>query len=194
MRHGEGTHTNSTGKITESGEWHEGKKNSLFIKTTAETGKLSLYYEDDVFCGGYAYKRPRSKSLWFNSLKLKKRFFRVKEGILSYYKVGPRAGGKEEEKGHIDLQHYDVYDSKSKHVICKEPYSIVLKCVTKKNVGFFEKKEIVLNFEEWKSNWEHLKELWLKLIRDVIDDSLLRNRTERYGKASGFSKVFNNEA
>ena len=192
LKHGNGTYTNSTGKITESGEWHEGKKNSLFIETTAEIGKISLYYEDDVFCGGYAYKRPRSKSLFFNSLK--KRVFRVKEGILSYYEEGSRAGGgvKEEEKGHLDLQHYDVYDSKSKHVVCKEPYSIVLRCVN--TVGLFEKKEIVLNFEKWKSNWEHIKELWLKLIRDGIDDSLLRNRTERKGKASGFSKVFNNEA
>ena len=185
LLHGQGQYTNSTETVTQSGEWCEGKKNSLFLEKTVGSRRLDLYYTNDVVCGGYAYKRPRSMSLFFNSLK--KRIFKVKEGCLFYYSDGERNKGIV-EKGHIDLQDYDVYDSKSKKVVCEDPYCIVLRNIH--TVGLLERREIVLDFHEWKSEWPKVKELWLKLVRDGIDYSIMKNRKEPTGAMSGFSKVY----
>ena len=182
LRDGWGSYTNST--YTAKGLWCEGKKNSHFIEKTVGAGQSALYYEDDVLCGGLAYKRPRTRSLFFNSLK--KRFFKISEGVLFYY-----SGHLDLiEKGHLDLQYYDVYDSKSKRVVRKEPYSIVLRCVN--TVGVFEKREIVLYFEEWKDNWPQLKETWLKLIRDGIEYAVLKNKKESKAM-SGFTQAYETE-
>ena len=184
LRDGLGSYTNSTYTATLKGLWCEGKKNWHFIEKTVGAGQSALYYEDDVLCGGLAYKRPRTMSLFFNSLK--KRFFKISEGVLFYY-----SGHLDLiEKGHLDLQYYDVYDSKSKRVVRKEPYSIVLRCVN--TVGVFEKREIVLYFEEWKDNWPQLKETWLKLIRDGIEYAVLKNKKESKAM-SGFTQAYEAE-
>ena len=71
-----GIYTNSTETVTQAGDWHEGKKHSLFVESDSSGGKSEVIYENDTFVGGTAYKRPRNTSLFNN--RQKKRLFKVK--------------------------------------------------------------------------------------------------------------------
>ena len=180
----DGIYTNSTETVTQEGEWHEGVKNSLFIEKDS-SGQVDLCYENGKFVGGSAYKRPRHMALFFNSYK--KRTFKVKNGILLYY----TSDGV--EKGHVELANYDVFLSGAKQVACEDPYSIVLRKVTTAE-GLLERREIVLNFEEWKLRWPQLKEMWIKLIKEGVDYSYNLNFKESHNAPNAFSQVYQDEA
>ena len=106
------------------------------------------------------------------------------DGVLFYFTIDGV------EKGHIELAKYDVFESNSKKVDSKDPYSIVLRCVKGDTLGMFEKREIVLIFEEWKSCWPELKEIWMKLINGGIEYSYNKNSKESDNDSNAFSQVY----
>ena len=106
------------------------------------------------------------------------------DGVLFYFTIDGV------EKGHIELAKYDVFESNSKKVDSKDPYSIVLRRVKDDTFGMFEKREIVLIFEEWKSCWPELKEIWMKLINEGIEYSYNKNSKESDNDSNAFSQVY----
>ena len=114
-----GTYTDADETVTQKGEWLDDMKNGLFVETYSKGGQMEFFYENDQFIGGSAMKRPRHMALFFNSLK--KRTFKVKDGVLFYFNAD------KVEKGHIDLANYDVYEAGNKNVVSDDPCSLVLR-------------------------------------------------------------------